>query len=504
MNNFWIELGFFILAAIGLTLWFAWQRKSLEMQREQTLLDTKKRSEEYLEEGRKKLEEFTRLKEENYREKEEALTHREGLIGLQLQGILEQETNLKQRQERLDEREADIAFSRKNLNEEIEAWRKRLSQTAGISIEGARDMLMREVERSAANDALKLSKRILENAENTAKEHANRILAAAIQRCAIAHTMDIDSSVISLPNEEIKGRIIGREGRNIKAFENQTGVTVLVDDSPNTIILSGLDPIRREIAKRAMLTMVKDGRINPTRIEEVVNQSAQQVEEIGMESAQDAIDQVGLTLLPDSVMKMLGRLKFRYSYSQNILSHSIEVAHLSGLLAGELGLNVTLAKRAGLLHDIGKAVTHETEGGHAKAGAEFLERNMESPEIVDCVAKHHESITLPDPSPLLCIIAAADAVSAARPGARLENMETYIKRFKQLEAIGKGLPAVDRCFALQAGREFRVFVKPEQATDEQCSMLAKYLATKIQNELQYPGQIRITIIREHRCEIIAE
>lgn len=502
MNDLWILLACASIVAIGIYLWFVWQKKSLQVEEDRILMDAKKRAEEYLETSRRQVEEINRVKEEVYREKEQSIAYREGLIGLQLQGILEQETNLKQRQERLNEREGEISFSRKNLDQEISEWRKRISQTAGISREEARKTLMNDVEKESIKDAIKLSKNIVETARNSAQEEASRLIATAIQRCAIAHSVDVDSTTMNIPNIDIKGRIIGRDGRNIKAFENHTGVTILVDDTPNAIVLSSFDPIRREIARRTMKTLLSDCKINPTRIEEVAKKITQEVHDCIIEAGKDAVLQVGLTPLPEAVSTMLGNLKFRFSYSQNILSHSIEVSLLAGLLASELGMDVNQARRAGLLHDIGKAISaQESEEAHAKAGAEFLERNMESPEVVECVAQHHDSI---NPSPLTCIVSAADAISAARPGARLETMQAYLKRCSDLEKLGNDMPTVSKCFVLQAGRELRVFVKPEETTDEQCSLLAKYISTRVQNNLQYHGKIRVTVIREHRCEEYAQ
>ena len=302
---------------------------------------------------------------------------------------------------------------------------------------------------------------------------------------------------VALPNEELKGRIIGREGRNIRAFEAATGVTVLIDDTPNAVVLSGFDPVRREVARESMHRLILDGRIHPTRIEEVVSKVSQEMDETIVRYGDDAAHRAGIASVHPEVIKLLGRLRFRHSFSQNVLDHCVEVAHLTGLLASELGLDPNVARRCGLLHDIGKAVSHEVEGPHAQVGADLLRRLGESEEIVHAVAAHHDEV--PHNGPLGILVSAADAISASRPGARSETMTTYIKRVEDLERIGLSFDGVEKCFAVQAGRELRVMVKPEGVTDEQSFALARSISRKIEAELQYPGQIRVTVLRETRC-----
>jgi ribonuclease Y len=366
----------------------------------------------------------------------------------------------------------------------------------------ARAEFLRQVSEEAAGDASNLTRRILEEAKARAEEKARAIISVAIQRYAGDHTFESTTANVILQGDEVKGRIIGREGRNIRAFEAATGVTVLIDDTPGAVLLSGFDPVRREIARESMQRLVSDGRIHPSRIEEVVAKVTQEMEEAIIRHGEDAVAKAGLQPMHPEIVKLLGRLHFRHSYSQNILSHSVEVAHLMGLMASELGLDVAAAKRAGLLHDIGKAINHGVEGPHAVIGADFLKRHGESDPVVNGVASHHNDV--PPVGPLGILVSAADAISASRPGARSENMTTYLKRVEDLEKIAVSFPGVERSFAAQAGRELRVFVLPEQINDQQAFALARDIASKVENELQYPGQIRITVIREQRCVEIAK
>jgi ribonucrease Y len=357
--------------------------------------------------------------------------------------------------------------------------------------------LLKEIEQQAQADAGALSRRILEEAKTYAEEKAKWIISTAIQRYAGSHTFESTSSTIALPDNEIKGRIIGREGRNIRAFESATGVTVLIDDTPNAVVLSGFDPVRREIARESMQRLVLDGRIHPTRIEEVVAAVKAEMEEAVLRSGEEAVVRVGIAPMHTEIVKLLGRLKFRQSFSQNVLEHSIEVAHLMALMAGELGLDVQIAKRAGLLHDIGKAVNHEIEGPHALVGADIIKRHGEPEPVVNGVASHHGEA--PYNGPWGVLVGAADAISASRPGARSETLTTYIKRVESLERIGMSFEGVEKVFAVQAGRELRVLVQPEKLNDDQAFALARNITRRIEDELQYPGQIRVTVIRETRC-----
>jgi ribonuclease Y len=430
-------------------------------------------------------------------ELEKRVEQREALINKQLESIIEREKVLQQQSNELKKREASLNLEKQELSKQAAHWREKLIKLSHLTEEEARALVLKEIEQEAIKDAVDLTRKIVEDAKAKAESEARRILSIAIQRYAGEHAFETTTATVDLPNEELKGRIIGREGRNIRAFEAATGVTVLIDDTPNAVVLSSFDPVRREIARESMIRLLQDGRIHPTRIEEITAKVAQEIEETIVKSGEEAVLSVGLPPLHPEITKMLGRLKFRHSFSQNLLEHSIEVAHIAGCLASELSLSVSVAKRAGLLHDIGKAINHEIEGAHAIVGADFLKRFGESDEVVNGVASHHEDV--PHDGPIGVLVSAADAISASRPGSRSETMSTYIKRLEELEKIGLSFPGVDRCYAVQAGRELRVMVKPELTTDDQAFMLARKLANKIEEELQYPGQIKITVIRETRC-----
>jgi ribonucrease Y len=375
--------------------------------------------------------------------------------------------------------------------------REQLQALSHLTEEEARTLFLKEVEKDALSDASVFTRHILEEARVRAEDKARRMLAIAIQRYAGDHTSETTTTSVALPSEELKGRIIGRDGRNIRAFEAATGVTVLIDDTPNAVVLSAFDPVRREVARTVMERLLADGRIHPTRIEEAVTKVQQEMDETILRFGEEAVVRVGLPPLHQELVKLLGSLKFRRSFSQNVLDHSVEVAHLAGLLASELGLDVIAAKRAGLLHDIGKAVNHEVEGTHAQAGAEIVKRFGEDEAVVSAVASHHDEV--PKNGPLSILVGAADAISASRPGARSETMAIYLKRVEELERIGQSFAGVEKVYAVQAGRELRVFVQPDQIADDAAYTLARNLARKIESELHYPGQIRITVMRETRC-----
>jgi ribonuclease Y len=430
-------------------------------------------------------------------ELDQRLAHRESLINVQLEGIVQQETALRGQKHELKEKQSALEHDRQEVMKLSERRKEELQRIGHLSEKEARELFLKEIEQQAQRDAGDLSRHIVESARHRAEEEARRIISLAIQRYAGSHTFETTTATLALQGDEIKGRIIGREGRNIRAFEAATGVTVLIDDTPNAVVLSGFDPVRREIARESMQRLILDGRIHPTRIEEVVAKVSQEMDEAILKAAEEAIYKVGLTPMPPEVLKLLGRLRFRHSFSQNILDHSVEVAHLTGLMAAELGLNITAAKRAGLLHDIGKALDHEVEGSHALIGAEFIRRHGESEDVVNGVASHHDEV--PHTNLLGILVSAADAISASRPGARSETMTTYIKRLENLEQIGLSFEGVDKCFAVQAGRELRVIVQPEQVSDAQAQALARSLVRKIEEELHYPGQIRVTVVRETRC-----
>jgi len=435
-------------------------------------------------------------------DQERRLTERDALLNSQLSRIIESEKDLKQQKDALDRKATALENAQQELIDLTRQHREKLQALAGLSSAEARQMFLKEIEQESLKDASKLSRQILDEAKNRAEEKARQIIAVAIQRYAGDQTFDNTTTTVALEGDDIKGRIIGREGRNIRAFENATGVTVLIDDVPGAVILSAFDPVRREIAREAMQRLIQDGRIHPTRIDEVVTKVAEEMDEAIVRQGEEAVTQAGLPPMHPEVVKLLGKLHFRRSYSQNLLDHSVEVAQLMGLMASELGLDVNLAKRAGLLHDIGKAVNHEVEGPHAIVGANLIKECGECAEVVNGVASHHNDV--PPEGPLGILVSAADAISASRPGARSESLTTYLRRVENLEKIGNSFAGVDKCFAVQAGRELRVFVQPEAVSDEKAFELARSIAAKIERELQYPGQIRITVIRETRCVEVAK
>jgi ribonucrease Y len=513
METQFVEGALLVLAgaAAGYGVWF-WRdriaRSALKL-KEQTILENARRDAENItREARLHANEETlKVREETERkfaerrqalaEAESRITQRETLINAQLSALTEQERTLRQQQSTLEEYRRRLEREREELADLKQETQSVLQRIGRLSESEARAQLIKQIEQSAMKDAGDLARHIIESAKNTAEEQARRIISLAIQRYASSHTFETTTATLALTGDDIKGRIIGREGRNIRAFEAATGITVLIDDTPNAVVLSGFDPVRREIAREAMQRLMQDGRIHPTRIEEVVAEVKRDIDETIVKSGEDAVFKLGLPPMHPDIVKKLGALKFRYSFSQNVLDHSIEVAQLMTLMAAELGLDVIAAKRSGLLHDIGKALDHEIEGSHAIIGADFVKRFGENEDVVNAVASHHDEV--PHTTPLGILVSAADAISASRPGARSETMTTYIKRLESLERIGTSFPGVDKAFAVQAGRELRIFVTPNLVNDEQAFTLARQIVRKIEDELQYPGQIRVTVVRETRC-----
>ena len=379
---------------------------------------------------------------------------------------------------------------------ESEATR-RLEELAGMSAAEARAELMRRMEESAQADAGSRIREIRESARRNAEREAKKIVALAVQRIAAEHTAETTVSAVSLPNDEMKGRIIGREGRNIRAFELATGVDVIIDDTPDTVVVSCFDPVRREVARLALEKLVTDGRIHPGRIEEVVNKSKGEVDRAILETGEQAAYETGIVGLHPELVKLIGRMRWRTSYGQNILQHSKEVAWLAGIMAAELGLDVAMAKRGALLHDVGKVLTHEHEGTHVQLGVEVATKYGENPLVVNCIAAHHDDV--PHESEISVLVQAADAISGSRPGARREAFETYVKRLEGLERIASSYRGVEKVFAIQAGREVRVIVTPDDVDDVRMSALSEEIARRIEAELQYPGQIKVVVIRETRA-----
>ncbi len=409
----------------------------------------------------------------------------------------QRETDFLKREQNLAIKEQNLGQKEDKLNQIIDEERKKLEEISGMSSAEAKKILMDAMESEAKMDAAKRVKTIEEEARETADKKSKEIIALAIQRYAGEYVAERTVSVVALPSDEMKGRIIGREGRNIRALEAATGIDLIIDDTPEAVILSGFNPVRREVAKIALERLITDGRIHPGRIEEVVAKAEEEVELAMKEAGEQAAFDLGVHGIHPEVLKLIGRLRYRTSYSQNVYQHSLEVAFLCGIMAAELGINVKQAKRAGLLHDLGKAVDHEIEGSHAVIGAELARKYGESPKIVHALMAHHED---EKPSTVLAVLVqAADALSGARPGARREMMETYVKRLEDLERIANSFGGVTNSFAIQAGREIRVMVSSDNVTDEGAVVLAKDVAKKIEAEMTYPGQIKVNVIRETRA-----
>lgn len=401
-----------------------------------------------------------------------------------------------QREENLNKRTKQIEIKEKQIHEIEERQRVELEKISGLSTEEAKNMLLDGIKKDVEHEAAVMVKEIEREAKENADRKAREVISYAIQKCAADHVAETTVSVVDLPNDEMKGRIIGREGRNIRALETLTGIDLIIDDTPEAVVISGFDPIRREVARIALEKLINDGRIHPARIEEMVDRAKKEIDiEIKEEGEKAAFD-TGVNNIHPEIIKLLGRLKYRTSYGQNVLKHSIEVAYLSSIMAAELGADVRLAKRAGLLHDIGKAVDHEIEGPHVTIGADMAKRYRESKEVINAIAAHHNDIE-PDTIEAV-LVQAADAISAARPGARRETLESYIKRLEKLEEIANSFEGVDKCYAIQAGREVRIMVKPEKVNDSGMVMVSRDIVKRIESELEYPGQIKVNVIRETR------
>ncbi len=445
-------------------------------------------------------EEIHRLRSEIERENKE----RRSEIQKSERRLVQKEENLdkkldsyERKEENLIEQTSKLRDAHDKLELLYSKQRDELERVSGLTSEEAKRELLNTVEVEVKHDTAKLIKDLEQQAKDEADNKAREIISMAIQRCAADHVAETTVSVVALPNDEMKGRIIGREGRNIRTLETLTGIDLIIDDTPEAVIVSGFDPVRREIARTALEKLINDGRIHPARIEEMVEKAQKEIDQKIKDAGEQATFDTGVHGVHPEIIKLLGRLRYRTSYGQNVLKHSTEVAHLAGLMAAELGVDVTMAKRAGLLHDIGKAVDHEMEGSHVELGAEVAKRYHESAIVINAIESHHGDV---EPTSVEAVlVAAADAISAARPGARRETLETYLKRLTRLEEISESFEGVEKCYAVQAGREIRIMVKPDKIDDDEAVLLARNVAKKIEEEMEYPGQIKVIIVRETRA-----
>ncbi len=496
-----------VVAPITWTLATAYRQKTYESK----IGSAEEKSREIIDEAlktaeTKKREALLEAKEESLRTKNELereTKERRAELQRYERRVLNKEENLDKKSETLERRETSLTAREENVSKKLAAAdelldkrQQELERISGLTSEQAKEYLLKSVEDDVKHDTARMIKEMENRAKEEADKKAREYVVTAIQRCAADHVAETTVSVVQLPNDEMKGRIIGREGRNIRTLETMTGVELIIDDTPEAVVLSGFDPIRREVARIALERLIVDGRIHPARIEEMVEKAQKEVEINMREDGEAATLEVGIHGIHPELVKLLGKMRFRTSYGQNALKHSIEVAQLAGLLAAEVGVDIRIAKRAGLLHDIGKSIDHEVEGSHVKLGAELCRKYKESATVINAVESHHGDV---EPESLIsCIVQAADTISAARPGARRETLETYTNRLKQLEEITDSFKGVDKSFAIQAGREVRVMVVPEQINDDDMVLLARDISKKIEESMEYPGQIRVNVIRESR------
>ena len=454
-----------------------------------------------------KKEEVLKAKEEIMKSRDELdkeIKERRGEVQRQERRLIQKEENLDKRSEvferkenELKKLEGELAKKKADIQEVFNRQMRELQRISGLSKEDAKKQLLAELEKQLTTEKALLIKEIEGKAKEEANKNAKNILSYAIQKCAADHTAETTVSIVNLPNDDMKGRIIGREGRNIKALETLTGIDLIIDDTPDAVIISGFDPLRREVAKVALEKLIEDGRIHPAKIEEMVEKAKEEIEAIIKAEGERATLETGVMGLHPDVVRLLGKLKYRTSYGQNVLNHSIEVSNLARIMAEELGLDANRAKRAGLLHDLGKALDHDMEGTHVELGVEVLRKYKENDLVVNAVEAHHGDV---EPQTLEAVLVqAADAISASRPGARRETLETYIKRLQNLEEIANSFDGVDKSFAIQAGREVRIVVKPEKVSDDQMTVLARDIAKKVESDMEYPGQIKVNVIRESRA-----
>ncbi len=500
-----------VAAAIGYGLrsWLSLARlKRVERETIQLMKDAKKDVDNIIKEARLQAKtELLKAKEDfdvsskDRRDELMALDNRvaqrESHLDRKVAMLEKKEKTLEQRVAEVEKQSADYEAAQAELKRLVEEEKVKLQRVAGMTEAEARQTLMARIEGEVHSEMSGMIRRLQEEAKDNAEREANRIVCMAVQRYSASHASELMTSSVALPSDDMKGRIIGRDGRNIRALEAATGVNLLIDDTPEAVVISGFDPVRREVARIALERLILDGRIHPARIEEVVAKASEEMGDRIRQAGEEAVYLVGLQGFDPELLRYLGRLKFRSSYSQNVLMHSIEVAQLMGVMAAELNMDVSLAKRIGLLHDIGKALDHEVEGGHATIGADLLKKHGEQAVVINAVGAHHEEV--PATSMYAVLASAADAISAARPGARSETTDIYVKRLEKLEGIAGSFPGVERSYAIQAGREVRVVVQPEKVSDHDALIMARNICKKIESELKYPGQIRVTVVRETRC-----
>ena len=507
MNSVIIIATFLISLAIGFIVGMIMRRKIAESkigsaeQEAKRLVDLAKIEAENL-----KKEEILKAKEEimsNRKELDQEIKERRSEVQKQESRMIQKEENLDKRSENLEKKEKNLEREYKSLedqksevNEIYDKQVQELQRIASLSKDEAKQYLLAEMDREITTEKAKVIRDLNQRAKEEALKNAKEIITYAVQKCAADHTSETTVSIVNLPSDDMKGRIIGREGRNIKALETLTGIDLIIDDTPEAVILSGFDPLRREVARIALEKLIDDGRIHPAKIEEMVEKAKEELNSIIKEEGERAALETGVNNLHPDLIKLLGKLKYRTSYGQNVLSHYIEVSNLARIMAEELGLDAKRARRAGLLHDIGKALDHDMEGTHVQIGVDILKKYKENPLIINAVEAHHEDV---EPQTMEAVlIQAADAISASRPGARRETLEAYIKRLENLEAIADSFDGVEKSFAIQAGREVRIIVKPERISDDQMTVLARDVSKKIEEEMDYPGQIKVNIIREKR------